>query len=67
MIDTPQAKPTYAAGSPADLALSELQRPFVEPLLRCFRFANTLLDTLFYDVGALTSALMARGMKINTG
>jgi hypothetical protein len=46
MIDAPQAKPTYAAGSPVDLAL-ELQRPFVEPLLRCFRFANSLLDTLF--------------------
>jgi hypothetical protein len=65
MINTPQAEPTYAAGSTANLALYELQRPFVEPVLRCFRFANTLLDTLFYDVGVLATALMARGIKIN--
>ena len=40
------------------LALYELQKPFVEPLLRLCRLTNTALDTLFYDVRALTAALL---------
>src|SRR5882724_2870209 len=53
---------------PADtLAFYELQKPFVEPLLRLCRFTNTALDTLFYDVGALTAALSAKGTAIDTG
>ena len=31
-----------------DLALYELQKPMVEPLLRIFRLTNTALDVLFY-------------------
>jgi hypothetical protein len=54
--------------APADtLALYELQKPFVEPLLRLCRFTKTALDTLFYDVGALTAALLAKGTTIDTG
>src|SRR2546430_1228424 len=52
--------------STGDLALFELQRPFVEPLLRMLRFTNTGFDTLFYDVGVLTAALSARGTRIQT-
>ena len=51
----------------ANLALYELQKPFIEPLLRLCRFSNTALDTLFYDVGALTTALLAKGTAIDTG
>jgi hypothetical protein len=50
-----------------DLALYELQKPMVEPLLRMFRLANTALDVLFYDVGAFTSAMSTRGMAVDTG
>jgi hypothetical protein len=49
------------------LALYELQKPFVEPMLRLCRFANTALDALFYDVGALTATLLAQHTIINTG
>ncbi len=53
---------------PADtLAIYDLQKPFVEPLLRLCRLTNTALDTLFYDVGALTAALSAKGTAIDTG
>src|SRR6266513_6442388 len=50
-----------------DLALYELQRPLVEPLLRMFRFCNTGLDFLFYDVGAFTAAMSVRGSVVETG
>src|SRR6202021_2272292 len=49
-----------------DLALYELQKPMVEPLLRMFRLANTALDVLFYDVGAFPSAMSTRGMAVDT-
>src|SRR4051812_48227644 len=49
------------------LALYELQKPFVEPLLRLCRLTNTALDTLFYDVRALTAALLEKGTAIDTG
>jgi hypothetical protein len=49
------------------LALYELQKPFVEPMLRLCRFTNTALDALFYDVGALTATLLARHTIIDTG
>jgi len=59
-----------AAPSPAasgNLALYELQKPFVEPMLRLCRLTNTALDALFYDVGALTTTLLAQRILINTG
>jgi len=58
------ASPRLSADS---LALFELQKPFVEPLLRMFRLTNTALDVLFYDVGKLTDALHAKGTEIDTG
>jgi hypothetical protein len=53
--------------SAGDLALYDLPRPFVEPMLRMLRFANTALDILFYDVAVLTKALIAKGEAIDTG
>jgi hypothetical protein len=47
-------------------ALYELQKPFVEPMLRMFRLTNTALDVIFYDVGVLTQALWAKGTAIDT-
>ena len=70
MSDT-SIRDTAAGGMPkvpADtLAIYDLQKPFVEPLLRLCRLTNTALDTLFYDVGALTAALSAKGTAIDTG
>jgi hypothetical protein len=63
LADQTAAPPTLSAG---DLALYELQQPFVEPLLRMFRFTNTALDSLFYDVEALRSSLLAKGTLIDT-
>jgi hypothetical protein len=48
------------------LALFELQKTFVEPLLRTGRYTNTLLDLIFYDVWALTAQLLARGEVVIT-
>jgi hypothetical protein len=48
------------------LALFELQKPFVEPVLRTSRFTNTLLDFVFYDVWVLTAQLLARGEVVIT-
>jgi hypothetical protein len=52
--------------SPENLALYEVQKPFVEPLLRWCRLWNTALDGLFYDVGLLSVALLARGAVVDT-
>ena len=52
------ASPTSTAPSSAafsNLELYNLQKPFVEPMLRLCRLSNTALDALFYDVGALTT------------
>jgi hypothetical protein len=51
---------------PENLALYEVQKPFVEPLLRWCRLWNTALDGLFYDVGLLSVALLARGAVVDT-
>jgi hypothetical protein len=62
--------PIAAAPSPAvlnNLALYQLQRPFIEPMLRACRFTNTALGALFYDVGVLTVTLLAKSVLINTG
>src|SRR5438552_1454360 len=69
MPDTPSshdaaATPSVSSG---DLAIFELQKPFVEPMLRMCRLTNTALDILFYDVGVLTAALLAKGRTIDTG
>lgn len=64
------ASPQIAAAlSPAaaNLKLYELQKPFVEPMLRLCRLGNTALDALFYDVGALTTTLLAQHTLVNTG
>jgi hypothetical protein len=49
-----------------DLALYELQKPLVEPLLRMFRLTNTSLDMLFYDTGAFTAEMFRRGSVVDT-
>src|SRR5258708_21891681 len=56
-----------AVGGGSDLALYELQKPLVEPLLRMFRMSNTALDMLFYDVGAFTAAMFRHGTVVDTG
>jgi hypothetical protein len=63
------ASPRIAVSSPEafdNLALYELQKPFVEPMLRLCRLTNTALDVLFYDVSALTKALLAQDTAIKT-
>jgi hypothetical protein len=50
-----------------DLALYELQRPVVEPILRLLRLSNTALDVLFYDVGAFVAAMFAHGVEVEAG
>jgi len=55
-----------AVGGDGDLALYELQKPLVEPLLRMFRMTNTALDVLFYDVGAFTAAMFKHGAVVDT-
>jgi hypothetical protein len=60
---------SIAALSPAaagNLRLYELQKPFVEPMLRLFRLGNTAIDAMFYDVGALTTTLLAQHTVIDT-
>ena len=61
MPNASAAQATHNAVSPENLALYEAQKPFVEPLLRWCRLWNTALDGLFYDVGLLSVALLARG------
>jgi hypothetical protein len=64
------APPTSAAPSETafgNLELYNLQKPFVEPMLRLCRLGNTALDALFYDVGALTTKLLAQDTVIDTG
>jgi hypothetical protein len=66
MPDASAAQAIYNAVSPENLALYEVQKPFVEPLLRWCRLWNTALDGLFYDVGLLSAALLANGAVIDT-
>jgi hypothetical protein len=63
IVGPPSPPPGFASG---DLALYELQRPLVEPLLQMFRFCNTGLDFLFYDVGPFVAAMLAHGSVIET-
>ena len=66
MPNASAAQAIHNAVSPENLALYEAQKPFVEPLLRWCRLWNTALDGLFYDVGLLSVALLARGDVVDT-
>jgi hypothetical protein len=66
MPNTTARQVTQAAVSPENLALYEVQRPFVEPLLRWCRLWNTGIDILFYDVALVTAALLAKGRVVDT-
>src|SRR5229473_6426715 len=63
----PLAAAASSEAASGNLALYDLQKPFVEPMLRLCRLTNTALDVLFYDVGALTKTLLAQHTVINTG
>jgi hypothetical protein len=52
--------------SPESLTLYEVQKPFIEPILRTCRLWNTTFDTLFYDVGLLTASLFMKGTIVVT-
>lgn len=60
------SQPRHFAVSPENLALYEVQKPFIEPILRSWRLWNTTFDTLFYDVGLLTTALLTKGTIVVT-
>src|SRR5215472_288210 len=47
------------------LALFEIPRAVIEPLLRSLRSVNTAVDAIFYDVGALWLRLLTRGITIS--
>jgi hypothetical protein len=64
---SPQIATALSPAAAGNLKLYELQKPFVEPMLRLCRLGNTALDALFYDVGALTTTLLAQHTLINTG
>ena len=66
MADTSRLPAGGSTVSPELLTLYELQRPFVEPLLQWCRLTNTAFDILFYDVGVLASALLAKGLIVDT-
>jgi hypothetical protein len=48
------------------LAIYDVPRAVVEPLLRSLRMVNTAADVMFYDVCALWRQLFARGVIIST-
>ena len=48
------------------LAMYNVPRAVVEPLLRSLRMVNTAADAVFYDVCALWRQLFARGVVIST-
>ena len=60
------SQPRHFAVSPENLALYEVQRSFIEPMLRLCRLWNTTFDMLFYDVGLLTMALLTKGTIVVT-
>jgi hypothetical protein len=49
------------------LALFEVPRAVVEPLLRSLRMANTAADAVYYDVGVLWLRLFTRGVPREGG
>ena len=48
------------------LAIFDVPRAVVEPLLRSLRMANTAADMVFYDVGVLWQSLVAHGVALST-
>ena len=52
--------------SSENLTLYEVQRPYIEPILRWGRLWNTALDVTFYDVGVLTASLLTKGTVVDT-
>lgn len=66
MSDTSVSQPRHFALSPENLAFYEVQRPFIEPILRSCRLWNTTFDALFYDVGLFTTALFTKGTIVVT-
>jgi hypothetical protein len=60
-----QSLPETPLGAPPFGAF-ELPKAFLEPALRSLRFANTLLDTLFYDTRVLAADLLWRGEIVST-
>jgi hypothetical protein len=48
------------------LAVFDVPRAAVEPLLRSLRMVNTVADAIFYDVGVLWRQLFARGVEVST-
>jgi len=68
MPETSPAPETGATSSSSitDPAIYELQRPFADWMLRLFRFGNTAVDIVFYDVGVLTKELFAKGETVVT-
>jgi len=66
MSNTRASQPRHFAVSSENLALYEVQRPFIEPILRSCRLWNTTFDALFYDVGLLTTALLTKGTIVVT-
>jgi hypothetical protein len=61
MSNTYASQATNAAVSAENLALYEVQKPLVEPILRACRLWNIALDALFYDVGLFSASLLAKG------
>lgn len=59
-------QPRHFAMSPESLAFYEVQKPFIEPILRTCRLWNTTFDTLFYDVGLVTAALFMKNTLVAT-
>ena len=60
------SQPRHFAVSPENLVLYEVQRSFIEPILRLCRLWNTTFDMLFYDVGLLTMTLLTKGTIVVT-
>jgi hypothetical protein len=52
--------------SKTGLSSFDLPSLAVQPLLRTFRYGNTALDALFYDVGSLWLRLYTRGVTVST-
>ena len=55
-----------SSSSITDPAIYELQRPFADWMLRAFRLGNTAVDIMFYDVGVLSTELIANGETVVT-
>src|SRR4029077_18539485 len=66
MLNTYASQASNAAVSSENLALYEVQKPFVVPILQARRLWNTALDALSYDVGLFSASLLAKGTVVDT-